>query len=162
MITVRPATLDDVEGVRAIGHRTWPVAYAELATPEFIEDGLARYWSAGAIEWGIRNGITLVAVDTGSTELVGMAGLGQEDGFWVMWKLYVLPGYQAGGVGKALLDGAIEALPAGTDQLLLNVLVGNEKAIGFYRRHGFREPERTPARELGDHQCWMGLDLDRT
>ena len=76
-----------------------------------------------------------------------------------MWKLYVLPEYQGRGVGKALLDAAIEALPDGTDHLLLDVLVTNEPAIGFYRKQGFGRAERTPDRDLGDELMWMSLDL---
>jgi ribosomal protein S18 acetylase RimI-like enzyme len=46
--------------------------------------------------------------------------------------------------------------------LLLDVLVANEQAIGFYRSQGFTEPTRTPSRDLGDDLMWMAIDLDRT
>jgi ribosomal protein S18 acetylase RimI-like enzyme len=76
-----------------------------------------------------------------------------------MWKLYVLPEHQGRGIGKALLDGAIGALPAATDQLLLDVLAGNQQAIRFYRRNGFEEARRTPDRDLGDELIWMARAL---
>lgn len=157
MINVRRAAVDDVDAVREIGLKTWPVAYDGLVSPEFIADGLAQWWSPEAVERGITRGITLVAVV--DEQVVGMVGLGQEAGFWVMWKLYVLPGYQGQGVGKALLDGAIGALPVGTDQLLLDVLVGNEQAIRFYRRNGFGAARSTPDRDLGDELIWMARAL---
>jgi ribosomal protein S18 acetylase RimI-like enzyme len=157
VIQVRKAQLADVEAVREIGVRTWPVAYGGLASEEFIVDGLAQWWSPEAVERGIRNGITLVAAE--GDQLVGMVGLGREGDFWVMWKLYVLPDHQGKGVGKALLDAAIKALPEGTPELLLDVLVANEKAIGFYRGNGFGDPVRTPDRDLGDELLWMSLDL---
>ena len=160
MIEVRRAELAEVDAVRQIGVTTWPVAYAGLASEEFIADGLAQWWSPEAVERGIRNGITLVAAE--GDELVGMAGLGREGDFWVMWKLYVLPDHQGKGVGKALLDAAIAALPEGTTELLLDVLVTNEKAIGFYRAHGFTEARETPDRDLGDELMWMVVDLHRT
>ncbi|GAB2585994.1 GNAT family N-acetyltransferase [Kribbella endophytica] len=158
MIAVRPATLDDVEAVREIGLRTWPVAYDGLASPEFIAEGLAAWWSPAAVERGITRGVTLVAAGPAG-EIVGMTGLGQEEGFWVMWKLYVLPDHQGSGVGKALLDAAIAALPSGTTELLLDVVVGNEKAIGFYRRNGFGPAARTPSRDLGEELMWMSRAL---
>ncbi|GAB3820571.1 GNAT family N-acetyltransferase [Kribbella italica] len=158
MIAVRPATLDDVDAVREVGLKTWPVAYDGLASPEFVTDGLAAWWSREAVERGIARGITLVA-EGPAGEIVGMTGLGQEEGFWVMWKLYVLPDHQGSGVGKALLDAAIAALPPGTSELLLDVLVGNEKAIGFYRRNGFGPAARTPSRDLGDELMWMSRAL---
>jgi ribosomal protein S18 acetylase RimI-like enzyme len=157
VIEVRSAEPADVDAVREIGVRTWPVAYGGLASEEFIVDGLAQWWSPEAVERGIRNGITLVAAE--GERLVGMVGLGREGDFWVMWKLYVLPDHQGKGVGKALLDAAIKALPAGTTELLLDVLVANEKAIGFYRAQGFGTPQKTPDRDLGDELMWMSLDL---
>jgi ribosomal protein S18 acetylase RimI-like enzyme len=160
VIEVRSAEVGDVEAVRQIGVRTWPVAYGGLASEEFIVDGLAQWWSPEAVERGIRNGITLVAAE--GEQLVGMVGLGREGDFWVMWKLYVLPDHQGKGVGKALLDAAIKALPEGTTELLLDVLIANEKAIGFYRANGFGDPVRTPDRDLGDELMWMRLDLQTT
>ncbi|GAB3926267.1 GNAT family N-acetyltransferase [Kribbella albertanoniae] len=157
MIAVRRAAPEDTDAVRRIGLITWPVAYAGLASPEFITDGLAQWWSREAVERSIRSGITLVAEENGV--LVGMVGLGQEEGFWVMWKLYVLPDQQGRGVGKALLDAAVDALPTGTPELLLDVMVDNAKAIGFYEAYGFGEPLRTPTRDLGDELKWMRLGL---
>lgn len=157
MIRVRRAEVADAEAVREVGLKTWPVAYDGLASPEFIVDGLAQWWSPEVVERGITKGITLIAVE--GERVVGMVGLGRDGEFWVMWKLYVLPEYQGKGVGKALLDAAITALPAGTTQLLLDVLVTNEQAIGFYRRQGFGEARSTPDRDLGDELIWMSLDL---
>ncbi|MGH3372649.1 MAG: GNAT family N-acetyltransferase, partial [Nocardioidaceae bacterium] len=156
-VGIRRATVADVDAVREIGLRTWPVAYAGLASAEFIEQGLAEWWSPEAVERGIRDGITLVAVE--GPDLVGMVGLGQEDGFWVMWKLYVLHEQQGRGVGQDLLNAAIEALPERTDRLLLDVLKVNEAAIRFYRRNGFGPADRTPSRDLGPDLIWMSLDL---
>jgi ribosomal protein S18 acetylase RimI-like enzyme len=160
MIVVRRAEVVDADAVREIGVKTWPVAYGGLASEEFIVDGLAQSWSPQAVERGIRNGITLVAAE--GDQLIGMVGLGREGDFWVMWKLYVLPNHQTKGVGKALLDAAIKALPGGTTELLLDVLVTNEKAIGFYRAQGFGDAAKTPALNLGDELMWMSLDLQTT
>ncbi|MEV5964255.1 GNAT family N-acetyltransferase [Kribbella sp. NPDC051952] len=157
---IRPAELTDIDAVRQIGLTTWPVAYAGLASDEFITDGLAQWWSPEAVERGIRNGITLVA-DEGD-ELVGMVGLGREGDSWVMWKLYVLPAHQRAGIGKALLGAAIKALPTGTTELLLDVLVTNEAAISFYRANGFVAATKTPDRDLGDELMWMVIDLHST
>ncbi|RZU01573.1 ribosomal protein S18 acetylase RimI-like enzyme [Kribbella rubisoli] len=160
MIAVRRAEPSDVDAIRQIGLTTWPVAYAGLVPEAFITDGLAQWWSVEAVERGISKGITLVATD--SDALLGMVGLGREEDFWVMWKLYVLPDQQGKGIGKALLDAAIAALPDGTPELLLDVLVANEQAIGFYRSQGFTEAKRTPNRDLGVDLMWMVIDLDRT
>jgi ribosomal protein S18 acetylase RimI-like enzyme len=155
---VRRAEPADVEAVREVGLRTWPVAYDGIVAPEFLEQGLAEWWSPEAVRRGIERGITLVAEDP---EVIGMVGLGQDDGLWVMWKLYVLPDQQGRGIGRALLDGAIEALPDGTERLLLDVLVTNEPAIRFYRANGFERTDDGPGRDLGSELMWMSRDLRR-
>lgn len=160
-IDIRPATLDDTEQIRELGHAVWPVAYAGLVTPEFMANGLENWWSAEAVARGITKGITLVAVETKTGRLVGMTGLGQENGDWVMWKLYILPDFHGTGIGRRLVERAIAALPDGTERLLLDVLAANEKAIGFYHRLGFTETERGTGRDLGADLVWMSLDLDR-
>ncbi|HZO69716.1 MAG TPA: GNAT family N-acetyltransferase [Kribbellaceae bacterium] len=154
--TVRRAEPADTESVREVGLRTWPVAYDGIVAPEFVEQGLAEWWSPEAVRRGIERGITLVAE---APDVIGVAGLGQEDGLWVMWKLYVLPEQQGRGVGRALLDRAIEALPEGTERLLLDVLVANEPAIRFYRAHGFERTDDAPSRDLGRELMWMSRDL---
>ncbi|WP_020387231.1 GNAT family N-acetyltransferase [Kribbella catacumbae] len=168
MIRVRRAEVADAAAVREVGLRTWPVAYDGLASPEFIEEGLAAWWSPEMVERGISNGITLIAVDEAEQgggdriydeRVVGMVGVGREDELWVMWKLYILPEYQGQGVGKALLEAAISALPADATQLLLDVLITNEPAIRFYRKHGFVEARDLPQRDLGGELMWMSLDL---
>ncbi|MEU8226784.1 GNAT family N-acetyltransferase [Kribbella sp. NPDC048915] len=158
MIAVRRAALADVDAVRRIGLETWPVAYRGLISDEFAER-LAHWWSREAVEREITNGITFVAAD--GDDLVGMAALGIEDDLWVLGKLYVLPGQQGKGIGQALIDAAVAALPDGTPELLLDVLINNEKAIAFYRKLGFGDAARTPGRDLGDELRWMSLDLQR-
>ena len=51
--------------------------------------------------------------------------------------LYVLREYQRQGVGRALTDAALRELTA-FPRVALWVLQGNEPAIRFYRRYGFR------------------------
>ncbi len=160
-IEVRPATLADTDRISELGHTVWPVAYAGMVTPEFLAQGLANWWSAAAVERGITDGITLVAVDDDTGRIVGMTGLGQENGDWVMWKLYILPEFHGGGIGRRLVEQAIAALPAGTERLLLDVLVANEPAIGFYHRLGFTETDNGTGRDLGPELIWMTLDLDK-
>ena len=50
--------------------------------------------------------------------------------------LYVLAAHQGKGVGGALMDRALALLPE--RRIVLFVLRGNERAIGFYRHRGFR------------------------
>jgi len=57
----------------------------------------------------------------------------------------VLREYWGQGIGRAILERLIEAAPElGFLQIELTVVEGNERAIGWYRRFGFRETGRTP------------------
>ena len=49
---------------------------------------------------------------------------------------YILRAYQRYGIGRALLEAGLRRMPDG--QIVLFVLQGNERAIGFYRHMGFR------------------------
>lgn len=45
---IRKATLDDVEAIVYVGHRTWPLAYAGLAGDDYVAMGLAKWWTVEA------------------------------------------------------------------------------------------------------------------
>lgn len=63
------------------------------------------------------------------------------EGALYVFSLAVSPSRRSGGIGARLLDAAIsEASRAGLRQVALDVAASNERAIGFYLRHGFRAP----------------------
>lgn len=54
-------------------------------------------------------------------------------------RIYLLHRFQGAGIGGALLDTAIgDARRQGCGRILLGVYAGNERAIAFYQRAGFR------------------------
>lgn len=59
-------------------------------------------------------------------------------------ELYVHPDSWGDGVGTALLEAALERLPADVSAVRLEMLAGNERAAAFYVARGFeRTGERT-------------------
>jgi ribosomal protein S18 acetylase RimI-like enzyme len=76
--------------------------------------------------------------------LVGMAGL-RRDSFRKaahkarIWGMYVVPDLQRRGIGRRLLEAAIDAggKMGGVEQLLLEVMVDNARAHALYRSLGF-------------------------
>jgi ribosomal protein S18 acetylase RimI-like enzyme len=90
---------------------------------------------------------------------VGTATVGELDGVPVLWKIYVRPDDQGGGVGSALLEAVLADLPAG--RLRLEYVEGNERAAAFYRARGFRELRRDAPEEPGrPGQIWMERAAD--
>jgi ribosomal protein S18 acetylase RimI-like enzyme len=157
-VSTRRATVADVAAVRAVGHAAWPPTYGPLAGDAYVADGLARYWSEEAVRRSVEKNRTYVAERDGAA--VGTATVGELDGAPVLWKIYVTPDDQGGGVGSALLAAVLADLPPG--RLLLEYVDGNERAAGFYRRHGFRELRRDPPERPGEPGLvWMERAVDR-
>jgi GNAT superfamily N-acetyltransferase len=158
MIEVRAAVDEDLDAVVMVGHQTWPAAYTELAGADYVERGLATWWTPESTLAGIRAGRVSVAERDG--RIVGMAGTGPGDGWLILWKLYVLPEEQGHGAGTALLDRVIrEAEAAGERAVRLEHLAGNTSAEAFYRARGFLEIGREPDADGGPDSVWMELSL---
>jgi len=146
---IREATPDDVGAIVEIGQETWPVTYA-FAGADYIAHGLATWWSPEAIVRSLETTVLLVAAE--GDELVGVGNIDLRGQVPIVWKLYVRPAAQGTGAGSALLSRLVER--AGGRPVRLSYLAGNDRAAGFYARHGFaphhyREPDQPgwPAEE---------------
>jgi ribosomal protein S18 acetylase RimI-like enzyme len=139
-MNVRIAQLSDVQSIRTIAEITWPVAYAEIITPEQIAYMLNWMYASDVIAAAISSTDQdfLVIEENGS--MLGFAGIQYdhpEKGNCRIHKLYVLPNTQGKGAGKKLLL-AIEdrARNKALHLLHLNVNKAN-KAVAFYKQNGF-------------------------
>ena len=152
---IRRATVADVPAMRALGERTWRAAYAGILTPEAIARGIAEFWNEYSLGAAARSGRMLVAVRDGA--LVGLLESDRMgDGRPVVWKLYVAPEAQRGGVGRALLDAHLARLRAeGATELWLEHYEGNAAAEAFYERVGFvRRGVEDSGRAEGPRSVW--------
>lgn len=139
-VLVRRADGEDLTGVIDIGRRTWPQTYEPVAGPEYVEMGLAKWWTQEANIPAIRAGRVNVAEIDGA--LAGMSCVGMDTDRLRMWKLYVLPEYQGRGAGGALMRTALSrAAGDGHPAMWLSYLEGNTKAADFYHHYGFTEVE---------------------
>ncbi|MCU1537380.1 MAG: GCN5-related N-acetyltransferase [Humibacillus sp.] len=156
-IVVRTADGDDLAGVVAVGHRTWPPTYEPIAGPEYVAMGLAKWWTSDAVTASIRAGRTLVAVD--GDEVVGCATVGPAgtpDDALALWKLYVVPGRHGLGIGSRLLAEVVErAVAAGHTRIVLSHIEGNDDAAAFYRARGFHETHRESGGSGLPDSVWM-------
>lgn len=142
MVTVRRATTADVDAVRAVGHATWPSTYGPIRGDDYVQDGLARWWSVEAVRHGIDGaGRTYVAEDTAGV-VIGCAVVGERDSGPFLWKLYVVPTAHRSGAGRALLTAVLDDLPDDAVGLSLDHAEGNDRAHAFYEALGFTETHR--------------------
>jgi ribosomal protein S18 acetylase RimI-like enzyme len=122
-ITIRPAAAADAAGVADVYLASFKATYD---FPLAHTDDQVRAWIRDAV---VPAGGTWVALDTDGT-VVGMMDVAAGD----LSQLYVRPDRLGEGIGRRLLDIAMERSP---DGLTLYTFQVNERARRFYERHGF-------------------------
>lgn len=140
MIETRFATLNDVNAIREVAERTWPIAYATIISPEQIRYMLDQMYAVEKIEASILAPDECFILALDNNEVIGFAGIAfhqPDEKYTRLNKLYVLPIYHGKQVGKKLLDLVEqEALIHETKALHLNVNKYNP-AYNFYTKNGF-------------------------
>ena len=137
---IREARPGDERAVAGVHVRAWKSAYRGLLPDEYLdalepEDRIPRY-TLGAGE-----PVTLLAIEGGS--VLGFATFGasrDEDAAesGELFALYVDPGRQRAGAGRALLAQTRARLAArGHEQAIVWVLRGNDGAERFYEADGW-------------------------
>lgn len=143
-IVVRDATADDAPRIARVHVRSWQGAYRGLIDDAYLaslDEALRSDNWRRSIERG--RGRVIVAVC--EEAIVGFAALlasRDEDagpGCGEISAIYALADAWGRGVGRALMDEALVRLAGdGLTEVMLWVLDGNERAIRFYERAGFR------------------------
>ena len=145
--TIEPATPGDAEGITYVQINTWVATYVNEAMDITEEAIRERFYGKDGelfrekIERGkkrIANSQYGVYVAKQGDKIVGFASprYDKEAKQQRLGALYVSPESQGKGLGKQLLDAAINALDRSQD-IYLHVVTYNEKAIGFYENNGF-------------------------
>ena len=167
VLQIAPACPEDCREVARIHVDSWRVAYAGI-----VESG---YLAALSIDR--REAMWRDAVHTGSPRLLlarddetitGWVAFGpcrdaDAQGAGEIWALYVDPPFWSAGVGRRLLQSAVEGLVAdGFRTASLWVIADNRRALRFYAAAGFA-PDAGSERtfELGT-QCIHELRLRKT
>ncbi|NUP58255.1 MAG: GNAT family N-acetyltransferase, partial [Pseudarthrobacter sp.] len=142
---IRRAGTGDIEAVARVHYRCWQETYRGMLSEDFLAAvdpaGRLALWRQlldrpePAEAW--------VACDGGTP--VGFAGVRRlpgpgspeghpppSSGDVELWGLYLLASHQGLGLGRRLLEAALDNSPAS-----LWVAAGNSRAIGFYRHCGF-------------------------
>lgn len=164
-VTIRPATLNDVEGIAFVAATTFPDACPPEVTPEaqreHIENNLSKDVIAGWIN-SPRHRV-MVADFHGQIAAYTMVelfneGEGPDDvphdilapAPTYMSKIYTLAQWRGSGLSGAIFEAAIDdARPhAFGSQIVLGTHKGNKRARKFYRRHGWET--------IGRRVFWVG------
>lgn len=146
--------------IELLARSTFTATFGHLYTPDNLQAHLAKTCSAHFFA-GELSGNSSIDVARIGNQLVGYikygaVGLPVEHGDRDMeiHRLYIDEGQQGHGIGKQLMDRALEN-PAvrSAPNLFLGVWENNHKAQVFYRRYGFRP--------VGQYLYYVGDHADR-
>lgn len=135
-IIIKPMETDaEIEGKAYVHWKAWQEAYAGIIDPGYLAAFTLEKCVKNAYRW--RDNF-LVAKD--GEYVVGFAGYGASGDHLPdtgeVFALYILKGYYDSGLGRRLMDAALEKL-AEYDRVSLWVLKDNKRAIRFYEKCGF-------------------------
>ena len=128
-VIIRAMELADADAKGYVHWKSCLETYTGLMDPDFLAGSTLDRYCAIARSFVET---TLVA------ELDGqIVGFGSWDPKGEIPALYVLPDAQGYGIGRRLMDALLQQL-RDCEQVRLEVLEGNNRAIGFYEHMGFR------------------------
>ncbi len=135
--SLRKMRPEDIEGRAYVHWKSWQEAYAGLVSKTYLDTLSVERSAERARRWPDN---TLVAEADG--KIVGFACYGvcrNEDvtDCGEVYAIYVLEEFQKHKIGYALMNACFERLSV-YPNIAVWVLEGNEKAIRFYERFGFR------------------------
>ena len=133
----RPATDEDIDGIRRVAEASWETDYPDVLSRETIREGVDQWYSQAVISMELQSPRTelLVAADEG--EIVGFV-----HGHWagnagIILRLYVHPEQRGRGIGTALFETVVSAFrDHDVDQLRAMALSENQTATAFFEDQG--------------------------
>ena len=135
-ITIKPMETDEeIQGKAFVHWKCWQETYPGLVSQEYLSKLTLEKCEEKAFLW--RDNI-LVAKE--GERVIGFVGFGdhgpEEPDTGEVFALYVLPEYHGTGVGRQLMDAALEKL-ASYPHICLWLVKGNARALRFYEKCGF-------------------------
>ncbi len=138
-LSIRPGDLEDINTIGFLAQQIWPDTYGKIISPEQMQYMMNLFYSPAALRGQMVDEHHQFLIVEREEEAIGFASWSAtgEPGLYKLHKLYVLPGRQGKGLGRALLQFIVDSIrPEGATSLRLNVNRYN-KARQFYERMGF-------------------------
>ena len=138
MLTIEHATKQHIPIIRDLTAQTWPHTYYPIVGEAQVAYMLALFYTPEALAAQMDSGhVFLIAMHTGTPVAFASFGL-IEPQVYKLHKLYILPGRQGLGIGRALINHIVASIQAAEgNELRLNVNIHNHNAITFYGKAGF-------------------------
>lgn len=161
-LMIRPCRPEDLDGLRCISMKTFDETFRPTNRPEVMEAYLEEAYAPETLAAEMRHPGSRFFFALCDGEPVGYLKLNvgdaqteyRSEGMMEIERIYVLSSHQGSGIGKRLMEFALEeAVRGGHPAVWLGVWEHNPKAIAFYTRMGFTR--------IGRHIFRMG-DEDQT
>lgn len=159
---LRPASLDDVPALSALGRDSFCAAFDGLYQPEDLAAFLEEAYSEKAVAAEISAPQYIHRLAEDATGLTGYCKMCDPSSYAeysdakhpiALGQLYTAPGMTGAGIGAALMDWALAlARERGADAIQLSVYSENFGAQRFYQRYGFAK--------IADIGFWVGKQRD--
>jgi ribosomal protein S18 acetylase RimI-like enzyme len=159
---LRPASLDDVPALAALGRTSFCAAFEDLYQPEDLAVFLEQAYSEDAVSQEVAAPEYIHRLAEDVTGLIGYCKLRQPSGYAehsnaknpiALGQLYTAPNKTGLGIGAGLMEWALsEARDRGCDAVQLSVYSENFGGQRFYQRYGFAK--------IADIDFWVGQQRD--
>lgn len=140
---VREAGAPDVAALALVGAATFLDGFAGVIDGDGIvahcRDNHSEAFYRESLQSGARAWLAEIepsAAPVGYALLARPDLPGAGDGDIELKRIYLLSRFHGSGIAKALLD-AVDVAAKGYARMVLGVYRGNDRALGFYRKHGF-------------------------
>lgn len=151
-IAYRIATAADAPALAALGRRCFEETFGPSFPAEEMALHLERHFGRAALPAEFLDPTLTIRIAEADGALIAYLKRGPMDlqapheaGAQTVRQLYVLQPWQGAGVAAALMDWAVASARAeGAPALYLCVWEKGDRAIAFYRKHGFETVGTTP------------------
>lgn len=139
MVSIREIGADELFKIRDLAEEIWPPTFREILSSEQIRYMLNWMYDPETLIKQQTEGHCFFLAEEKDVQLgfMGIQLSNPDPTSLKIHKLYVLPELQGKGIGRKLVDKAVElAMTSNIDRILLNVNRYN-KAVEFYKHIGF-------------------------
>ena len=154
MVHFRDATAEDAGLISHIYSSSWRKSYRGLISADYLERLPDEYWVPSMRSW-LDSGRLEALLIYEDKQPIGCAcygrGRDEDHGDWgEIVSIYLLPEWMGKGYGKQLFEETMRRLQTqGFTRFYLWMIRGNDRAAGFYARHGFKVTGDTVEYHIG-------------
>ena len=137
-ITIRNATINDIELIRELTFKVWPQTYSSIISKEQIDYMLEMMYSNKSLALQMAEGSQFIIVQD-TKRPVGFASYKPVAiNIYKLDKIYILQTQQGKGIGKFVIDYILQQIKdRSAESLQLQVNRNNINAKSFYEKIGF-------------------------